>query len=123
MLEGRCRLAVDGEPEITLEAGDFVLLPATPAFTMSGFEPVTPTLIDPDLKPAPGDEVRHGDQNGEPDVRLLGGYFVFDSPDAGAARVIAAGDRAHARRRAPGDPRRGSSGTKRSRSGPGASSC
>ena len=83
VLEGRCRLAVDGEPAITLEAGDFVLLPATPAFTMSGFEPVTPTLIDPDLEPAPGDEVRHGRQDGAPDVRLLGGYFVFDSPDAG----------------------------------------
>ena len=42
VLEGSCRLAVDGQPELTLEAGDFVLLPATPAFTMSGFEPVTP---------------------------------------------------------------------------------
>jgi transcriptional regulator GlxA family with amidase domain len=28
------------------------------------------------------DEVRHGTPEGEPDVRLLGGYFVFDSPDA-----------------------------------------
>jgi AraC-like DNA-binding protein len=83
VLEGSCRLAVDGQPDITLQPGDFVLLPATPAFTMSGFEPVTPTLIDPDVKPAPGEEVRHGRCDGEPDVRLLGGYFVFDSPDAG----------------------------------------
>lgn len=81
VLEGRCRLAVDGQPDITLEAGDFVLLPATPAFTMSGFEPVTPTFIDPDVTPATAEEVRHGRQDGEPDVRLLGGYFVFDSPD------------------------------------------
>jgi len=81
VLEGSCRLAVDGEPELTLEAGDFVLLPATPAFTMSGFEPVNPTLIDPDVKPAPGDEIRHGRQDGDPDVRILGGYFIFDSPD------------------------------------------
>ena len=42
VLEGSCRLAVDGHPDITLQTGDFVLLPATPAFTMSGFEPVTP---------------------------------------------------------------------------------
>ena len=46
VLEGSCRLAVDGHAPITLEAGDFVLLPTTPGFTMSGFEPVRPTLID-----------------------------------------------------------------------------
>ena len=42
VLEGSCRLAVDGHPALTLETGDFVLLRATPGFTMSGFEPVTP---------------------------------------------------------------------------------
>jgi AraC-like DNA-binding protein len=82
MLEGSCRLAVDGHPDITLEAGDFVLLPATPGFTLSGFEPVTPERIDPKVTLAPTDEIRHGTPDGPPDVRLLGGYFVFDSPDA-----------------------------------------
>src|SRR4051812_32235760 len=33
VLEGRCRLAVDGQRALTLEASDFVLLPATPGFT------------------------------------------------------------------------------------------
>jgi AraC-like DNA-binding protein len=83
IVEGSCRLAVDGHDAITLHAGDFVLLPATPGFTMSSFEPATPVLIDPKLTPAPTEEVRHGSAEGEPDVRLLGGYFVFDSPDAG----------------------------------------
>ncbi|MDR7223105.1 AraC family transcriptional regulator [Aminobacter aminovorans] len=82
VLEGRCRLAVDGEAPVVLEQGDFVLLPATPAFTMSGFEPVTPRRIDPKTVPAPTEEVRHGRQDGPADVRLLGGYFVFGSPDA-----------------------------------------
>ncbi len=82
VLEGRCRLAVDGHPSLTLEAGDFVLLPATPGFTISGFEPVRPERIDPKVTPAPAGEVRHGTRGGKPDVRLLGGYFVFDSPDA-----------------------------------------
>jgi hypothetical protein len=82
VIEGSCRLAVDGQPALTLEAGDFVLLPATPGFTMSGFEPVTPDRIDPKVTPAPTGEVRHGARGGRPDVRLLGGYFVFDSPDA-----------------------------------------
>lgn len=82
VLEGRCRLAVDGQPALTLAAGDFVLMPATPGFTMSGFEPVAPQRIDPKVTPSPKGEVRHGTRGGPPDVRLLGGYFVFDSPDA-----------------------------------------
>lgn len=82
VLEGGCRLAVDGETPVNLEEGDFVLLPATPAFTMSGFEPAAPRHIDPGATPAPTEEVRHGRPDGPADVRLLGGYFVFDSPDA-----------------------------------------
>jgi len=82
VLEGSCLLAVDDEDGLTLEEGDFVLLPATPGFTLSGFEPVTPVRIDPKISPAPAGEVRHGSRGGRPDVRLLGGYFVFDSPDA-----------------------------------------
>jgi AraC-like DNA-binding protein len=81
VLEGRCRLAVDGQRVLTLEAGDFVLLPATPGFTMSGFEAVEPERIDPKLASATSADVRHGTRGGRPDVRLLGGYFVFDSPD------------------------------------------
>jgi AraC-like DNA-binding protein len=82
VLEGRCRLAVDGHPALTLEAGDFVLLPATPGFTMSGFAPVRPQRIDAKASPSAVGEVRHGTRGVPPEVRLLGGYFVFDSPDA-----------------------------------------
>ncbi|TSC34324.1 AraC family transcriptional regulator [Corallococcus sp. Z5C101001] len=82
VLEGSCRLAVDGQPPLTLQAGDFVLLPATPGFTMSGFEPVVPERIDAKAAPTPKGEIRYGTRGGRPDVRTLGGYFVFDSPDA-----------------------------------------
>lgn len=87
VLEGSCRLVVDGNSPITMEQGDFILLPKTPGFTMSGFtapgtKPATPAFIDPRRTPAPTGEVRHGKRSGPPDVRLLGGYFVFDSPDA-----------------------------------------
>jgi AraC-like DNA-binding protein len=82
VIEGSCRLAVDGEPAITLEAGDFVLLPATPGFTLSGFEPVTPVPMDPKAAAMATGDLRHGTRHGPPDVRLLGGWFVFDSPDA-----------------------------------------
>ena len=81
VLEGSCLLALDRHKPATLQAGDFVLLPATPGFTISGFEPFTPKRVDPKTAPSPA-EVRHGTRGGKPDVRLLGGYFVFDSPDA-----------------------------------------
>jgi AraC-like DNA-binding protein len=82
VMEGSCRLAVDGQKPITLAVGDFVLLPATPSFTLSSFEPVTPKHIDPKLMSVPGDDVRHGRAGGRPDVRLLGGHFLLDAPDS-----------------------------------------
>ncbi len=83
VIEGRCRLAIDGEHAISLEAGDFVLLPTTPGFTLSGFAPATPVRIDPHATPIAEGELRHGTQEGPPDARLLGGYFIFESGDAG----------------------------------------
>jgi AraC-like DNA-binding protein len=74
---------VDGQKELTLEADDFVLLPTTPGFTMSGFEPVIPEFIDPHVAARAEGEVRHGTQDGPPSVRMLGGYFIFDSEDSG----------------------------------------
>ncbi len=82
VLEGSCRLAVDGHRALTLQEGDFVLLPATPGFTMSSTDRVKPELVDPKVMAKQTGEVRHGTRGGRPDVRLLGGYFVFDSPDA-----------------------------------------
>lgn len=83
VLEGSCLLAIDGQERVVLAAGDFVLLPATPAFTLSGFEPATPIRVDPEAAASATGELRHGRPEGEPDVRLLGGYFAFDSPDPG----------------------------------------
>lgn len=85
MLEGDCILAVDGQPPLALTAGDFLLMPATPGFTLSGLTPAPPVFLDPHEQAAREDahgEVRHGDREGPPDVRMLGGYFAFDSPDA-----------------------------------------
>lgn len=83
VLDGGCRLTVDGQQPLTLEEGDFLLLPKTPGFTMSGFEPASAKRIDPKVsQPESMNEVRHGRPGGDPDVRLLGGSFVFDSRDA-----------------------------------------
>ncbi|MFC4822114.1 AraC family transcriptional regulator [Dokdonella ginsengisoli] len=79
--DGACLLQVDGAPPLHLKAGDFVFLPATPGFVLSGFERVDPQHVDPATIADQGHELRHGSLEGEPDVRMLGGYFVFDSPD------------------------------------------
>lgn len=83
MLEGSCLLAVDGHEPITLCEGDFVLLPTTPAFTLSSFGPALPVFIDPKVVPGGQGERRHGEPNGEPDMRSLGGAFMFDRADPG----------------------------------------
>src|SRR5690606_33547687 len=62
--------------------GDFVLMPATPGFTLSGFTRATPVLIDPHLAAATAEEVRHGTQEGPPSVRMLGGHFIFEHKDS-----------------------------------------
>ena len=82
VLQGSCRLAVDGHHPLTLEAGDFVLLPATPGFTMSSLDAARFDRLDPKVMSKVVGEVRRGPLGGRPDVRLLGGWFVFDSPDA-----------------------------------------
>lgn len=81
--EGRCRLAVKGEAPVVLEEGDFVLLPATPAFTMSGFEPAPALRIDPLTAATPSSDIRYGRRDGPPDLRQFGGWFTFGAPDAG----------------------------------------
>lgn len=80
--QGRCRLVVDKQPPVVLEEGDFVLLPATPAFTMSSLQPGTPLHIDPKTAAPQDAEVRYGRSDGPADIRQFGGYFCFDSPDA-----------------------------------------
>ena len=97
VLEGGCRLAVQGQAAIELRQGDFVLLPATPGFVMSSLEDGATPLdlsaqqvaaeamhLDGGAEAGPplDDILRHGDPAGVPDLRLLGGYFEFGSPDA-----------------------------------------
>ncbi|OJW72238.1 MAG: AraC family transcriptional regulator [Sphingomonadales bacterium 63-6] len=82
VLTGSCRLALDGLDPVTLQAGDFLLLPTTPGFIMSGFEPAVPVMVDAQIAASAREEIRHGRQDGPPDVQLLGGCFLFDSPDA-----------------------------------------
>jgi AraC-like DNA-binding protein len=81
VLDGSSRLAVDGHDPITISAGDFVLLPTTPAFTISSFVPAPPVYMDPNKVTGGKSELRYGEQEGQPDMRSLGGSFLFDCAD------------------------------------------
>jgi AraC-like DNA-binding protein len=81
ILDGSCRLAANGQEAVTLQAGDFVLIPAMHGFAMSSLEPPATEQVDAPVMLADG-EFRVGRQDGVPDVRLLLGHCVFDSPDA-----------------------------------------
>ncbi len=80
ILEGSTKLSINGQPDIRLEADDFVLIPAAYAFTMSsddeadnGEDPLRVTKL--------GDETRHGDPAGQPNMRALVGQLAFGTPD------------------------------------------
>jgi AraC-like DNA-binding protein len=73
VLQGQCWLALRGREPVLLERGDFVLLPASPAFVL---------YSRPGAKCSPGDPsvtgIRHGDPDGEPEFEMLGGAFRLD---------------------------------------------
>ncbi|MBO9651921.1 MAG: AraC family transcriptional regulator [Variovorax sp.] len=82
MLEGACWLAVESAEPFLMEPGDYVLLPATPGFRMGSdlHALERPTMRVADT--APAGEIRHGTQDDEAAVRMLGGYFLFDPTNA-----------------------------------------
>lgn len=81
VLGGACHLAADGQVPISLQEGDFVLIPAAYGFTMSSFAPVADDF-NSDPVALPHGEFRLGTQSGPPEVQMLIGYCVFGSPDA-----------------------------------------
>jgi AraC-like DNA-binding protein len=81
ILDGFLRLTVQDHEPITLEKGDFILIPAAYDFVMSSVTPMKPTHIEPaPLVLRPG-VVRIGDRDGSPDIRSIVGYCVFGSND------------------------------------------
>jgi AraC-like DNA-binding protein len=80
IIEGSCRLAVDGAEPLILAPGDFVLIPSADSFSMSSLEPLCFTEAAP-MMLADG-EFRLGTQSGAPEMRSLIGYCEFGSPDA-----------------------------------------
>ena len=81
VLEGGCRATIDEHPAITLQPGDFLLVPAACGVAMSSLEP--PQAGTESVPAALGNgEFRIGAQDGPIDLRMLVGHCSFDSPDA-----------------------------------------
>lgn len=77
VLSGQCWLSVEGAAAARLNRGDFVLLPSTPAFSLSSGPGVKCAPEEPSME-----AVRHGERNGEPDFEMLGGSFELDAVNA-----------------------------------------
>ena len=80
VLEGSCRLSISDREPITLEGGDFVLVPAAYDFTTSSLPPPTHDVEPETAELSPG-VFRLGRPGDPPNVRMLIGHCVFSSDD------------------------------------------
>lgn len=78
MLDGSCFIDLDNVGALELSAGDFVLLPETPGFTLASDLSLSPTLLPFDLSR----ETHYGSDSAPATMRMLGGYFRFDRANA-----------------------------------------
>lgn len=83
VLEGRSQLKMKGHPPITLEQGDFVLIPAAWEFCMTSAEPPADDASETVPQMLATGEFWIGDQQQPADVQTLIGYCQFGAPDAG----------------------------------------
>ena len=87
VLEGSCHLTVDGPEQsdtITLNAGDFALIPAARSFATSSLDRLPPRAgeaVTTPIAAMPGG-ARVGNPQGAVDVRMVVGNCVLGSPDA-----------------------------------------
>jgi AraC-like DNA-binding protein len=79
IVEGICRIAVQGQTPVTLRAGDFILVPDLQGFTMTGTVPPEPKLPAQPLEIGPG-RVRLGPPDAPVELRALVGHCRFDAP-------------------------------------------
>jgi AraC-like DNA-binding protein len=77
VLSGEAWLTFDKEEPLRLAPGDFLLLPTTPAFSLSSEPGVRCDPVEPRAE-----AVRHGEKEGDPDFMALGGSFAFERVNA-----------------------------------------
>lgn len=81
ILEGQCRMAIDGEAPLTLQAGDFVLVPAMHDLVTESLNP-PPRRVTTSPKEIREGCFRVGREDGPADLRMRIGHCAFGSPDA-----------------------------------------
>lgn len=81
-LDGSFRFQADGDAEVTVEAGDFLLVPSAADFTVSSKVAVTGDALSALPVDLSGGEYRVGNPDAPIDVRMMIGYCLFGSPDA-----------------------------------------
>ncbi|HEY4066921.1 MAG TPA: AraC family transcriptional regulator [Burkholderiaceae bacterium] len=86
---GRCRLDLPGQQTVQLQDGDFLLLTAPPAWTLSNgarttARPFLEAIADPDRFAS----IRNGSEDGG--TRLVGGHFSFDEINAALLKSLIA---------------------------------
>lgn len=81
VLEGACCLSVVGQEPVTLDSGDFVLVPAAYDFVTSSLLSL-PAGVEPKIVEMSPGVFRLGSHSEPPDVRMLVGHCAFGSDDA-----------------------------------------
>jgi AraC-like DNA-binding protein len=82
LLEGRCLLEADGQPPLTLQAGDFALIPSAHGFVTSSLEPAPTCDTEPASMVVCDGQVRIGDPDAPLNAEMMLGHCAFASPDA-----------------------------------------
>ncbi|RKE37490.1 AraC family transcriptional regulator [Paraburkholderia sp. BL23I1N1] len=82
ILEGGCRIAIDGHEPIELLSGDFVLIPAAYGVAMSSLETPPPGVETLAPVALGNGEFRIGAPGKPIDSRMMAGHCSFASPDA-----------------------------------------
>ncbi|MBN3856934.1 AraC family transcriptional regulator [Paraburkholderia sp. Ac-20340] len=82
VLEGGCRIAIDGHEPIELLSGDFVLIPAAYGVSMSSLVLPPPGVATSAPVALGNGEYRIGAPDHPVDARMMAGHCSFASPDA-----------------------------------------
>ncbi|NYH26089.1 AraC family transcriptional regulator [Paraburkholderia bryophila] len=82
ILEGGCRITIDGHAPLELLSGDFVLIPAAYGVAISSLEAPPPGVETSDPVALGNGEYRIGAPDRPIDTRMMAGHCRFGSPDA-----------------------------------------
>lgn len=83
VLEGGCRLELEGHDPLPLHAGDFILIPAAYHFALTSLVPPASPEVNTTPVEIADRHFRLGDTHAAPEMLALVGHCMSESPDAG----------------------------------------